>query len=147
MTPFAQEVHRLRAARGITLTKMARDLELSPAYLSAFEHGHRGRPSPALVIQVCAYFNIIWDEAEALERLAALSDPRIKIDTAGLSPAATELANRLAASIRDLPEAKLAALLKTLAAPHPRRGADPGAASRAPARNAYAMLDSHGERV
>ena len=67
--------------------------------------------------QICAYFNIIWDDAEALERLAALSDPRVKIDTAGLSPAATELANRLAASIRDLPKSKLAALFKTLGAP------------------------------
>ena len=118
MTPFAHEVRRLRAAKGTTLTQMARDLQLSPAYLSAFEHGHRGRPSSALVTQICAYFNIIWDEAEELERLAALSDPRVKVDTSGLSPAATELANRLADGIRDLPEAKLAALLETLAAPH-----------------------------
>ena len=117
MTPFAQEVRRLRAARGITLTKMARDLELSPAYLSAFEHDRWGRLSPALVTQICAYFNIIWDDAEALERLAALSDPKVKIDTAGLSPAATELANRLATSIRHLPKTKLAVLLKTLGAP------------------------------
>ena len=118
MTPFAQEIRRLRAARGITLTKMARDLELSPAYLSAFEHGRRGRPSPALVVQICAYFNIIWDDADELERLAALSDPKVKIATAGLSPTATELANRLASRIRDLPAPKLAALLKTIGTPH-----------------------------
>ena len=117
MTPFAQEVRRLRAARGTTLTEMARDLELSPAYLSAFEHGRRGPPSAALVTQICAYFNIIWDQAEELERLAALSDPKVRIDIAGLAPAATELANRLAASIGELSEAKLAALLKTLGAP------------------------------
>ena len=67
--------------------------------------------------QICAYFNIIWDEAEALEGLAALSDPKVRIDTAGLSPAATELTNRLGAAIRDLPEPRIAALLKTLAAP------------------------------
>ena len=38
----------------------------------------------------------LWDEADALARLAALSHPRVTIDTAGLSPDATELANRLA---------------------------------------------------
>ncbi len=69
-----------------------------------------------MVTQICAYFNFIWDEAEALERLAALSDPKVKIDTSGLSPVATELANRHAADIRGLPEDRLAALLKTLAA-------------------------------
>jgi transcriptional regulator with XRE-family HTH domain len=72
MTPFGARVRRLRRERGITLKKMAGDLNLSPAYLSALEHGRRGRPAPGLVRQVCAYFDIIWDEAEELERLARL---------------------------------------------------------------------------
>lgn len=118
MTPFGARVRRLRRARGITLKKMAADLNLSPAYLSALEHGRRGRPTPGLVRQVCAYFDIIWDEAEELERLAALSHPRVVVDTAGLSPAATELANRLAATIRDLPEEPVKHLLATLRGTH-----------------------------
>ena len=64
--------------------------------------------------QVCAYFNIIWDEAEALRRLAELSHPRVVIDTAGLEPAATELANRLAERITDLDAATIARLLALL---------------------------------
>jgi hypothetical protein len=54
------------------------------------------------VQKVIGYFNVIWDEAEELERLAALSDPRVVIDTAGLSPELTRFANRLARSVRHL---------------------------------------------
>jgi len=42
MTPFGQKVRNLRDQRGITLKKMATDLHVSSAYLSALEHGHRG---------------------------------------------------------------------------------------------------------
>ena len=114
MTPFGAKVRALRAERGHTLKQMAAALEVSPAYLSALEHGRRGRPSPGLVHQVCAYFNIIWDEAEALRRLAELSRPRVVIDTAGLEPAATEVANRLAERITDLDAATIARLLALL---------------------------------
>lgn len=129
MTPFGAKVRRLRRARGIALKKMAADLNLSPAYLSALEHGRRGRPTPGLVRQVCAYFDIIWDEAEELERLAALSHPRVVVDTAGLSPEATELANRLAANIRDLPEATVGRLLREL-----KSGSKAGWGSTSPTR-------------
>ncbi|MBI2241828.1 MAG: helix-turn-helix transcriptional regulator [Magnetospirillum gryphiswaldense] len=104
MTPFGARVRQLRDAKGIQLKTMAVDLHVSAAYLSAMEHGHRGRPAPGLVMQIAGYFGLIWDEAEELKRLAELSHPRITIDTAGLSPERTELANRLAESIKDLPD-------------------------------------------
>jgi transcriptional regulator with XRE-family HTH domain len=111
MTPFGARLRVLRAERGLTLKRMAADLGVSPAYLSALEHGKRGTPRRMFVVQICAYFNIIWDEAEALERLVALSNPRVTVDTSGLSPRATELANRLAQRIRELPEEKIEKLL------------------------------------
>ena len=114
MTPFGLKVRAMRAGTGATLKDMARALDVSPAYLSALEHGRRGRPSRAHVHRVCAYFNIIWDDAEELERLAALSHPRVTVDTAGLGAEATELANRLAQSIRKLPPAKVERLLAEL---------------------------------
>ncbi len=46
-----------------------------------------------MVVAICAQLNIIWDDADELHRLARLSHPRITVDTAGLSPAATELAS------------------------------------------------------
>ena len=102
MTPFGAKLRELRRERGIQLKDMARGLGVSAAYLSALEHGHRGRPNRAFVHRICAYLNIIWDEAEELQALAQLSHPRITVDTAGLSPEATELANRLAERIQKL---------------------------------------------
>lgn len=107
MTPFGARIRQLRAARGITQKRMAADLGVSPAYLSALEHGNRGRPGPGLILQICGYFELIWDEAEELKRLAALSHPRIVVDTAGLGPKATELANLLAERIGELDEETL----------------------------------------
>jgi transcriptional regulator with XRE-family HTH domain len=115
MTPFGERLRALRHSRGLKLGAMARAIDVSAAYLSALEHGKRGRPSKLFVRQVCTYFNIIWDEAEELERLAQLSHPRVVVDTRGLSPRATELANRLARDIGRLPEATIAKLLKELA--------------------------------
>ena len=102
MTPFGARVRELRKTRGILLKKMAEDLGVSSAYLSALEHGHRGRPGPGLMLQICGYFDLIWDEAEDLKHLGEMSHPRITVDTAGLSPTATELANTLADQIGNL---------------------------------------------
>jgi hypothetical protein len=54
------------------------------------------------VHQVCDVFGLIWDQAEDLARLARLSHPRVVVDTAGLTPEQTALANRLAQSIHRL---------------------------------------------
>lgn len=106
MTPFGEKVRELRKARGITLKQMAEALDVSSAYLSALEHGHRGKPTWFMVQRIISYFNVIWDEAEDLQRLAELSDPRVVIDTSGMAPIATEFANRLAQDIGTLsPEA------------------------------------------
>lgn len=114
MTPFGAKVRSLRRARGITMKRMAGDLEISQAFLSALEHGHRGRPSPALLVQICEYFHLIWDEYEEMHRLARLSHPRVVVDTRGLDPARTELANLLADKIADLEQDTVDALLKRL---------------------------------
>jgi transcriptional regulator with XRE-family HTH domain len=118
MTPFGARLRELRRERGIQLKHMAKGLGVSAAYLSALEHGHRGRPNRAFVHRICAYLNIIWDEAEELQALAQVSHPRITVDTSGLSPEATELANRLAERIEKLdPETvrKMLALLDSKA--------------------------------
>jgi len=102
MTPFGEKVRALRAAKGLSLKKMAEDLGVSSAYFSALEHGHRGRPGSGLVQQICGYFGLMWDEAEELQSLAEISHPRVVVDTQGLSPRATELANTLAECIDKL---------------------------------------------
>jgi transcriptional regulator with XRE-family HTH domain len=114
MTPFGQRLRDLRRQHGRALKDMARALKVSSAYLSALEHGHRAQPKPGFVQQVAAYFNLAWEEVDELKALAELSDPKPSIDTRGLSPLATEVANRLRKKIKALDEASLKAILKQL---------------------------------
>jgi transcriptional regulator with XRE-family HTH domain len=117
MTPCGARLRALRAQRGVTLKDLAAALQVSAAYLSALEHGRRGRPSPGLVHQVNEFFGLIWDDAEELARLARQSHPRVVLDTAGLAPEVTDFANRLARDIRAVtPEAasRMAAVLDAL---------------------------------
>lgn len=102
MTPFGAKMRALRAERGLTLSDMAGTLGVSPSYLSALERGKRSKPSWAFVQAAIQYFNIIWDEAEELQRLAEISTPRPTLDSSALTPRATELANRMATMLRRL---------------------------------------------
>ncbi len=111
MTPFGQKLRSLRAERGMTLQQMAQALSVSSAYLSALEHGNRGKPSWHLQQRIIAYFNVIWDDAEELTRLARISHPKVTIDTSGLDPQATEVANRLARTIGKLEPPELDQIL------------------------------------
>lgn len=114
MTPFGLEMRRLRAAKGVSQKEMAQAIGVSPAYLSALEHGRRGLPSWVLLQKIIGYLNIIWDEADQLQRLAMISHPRVTIDTTGLSPRATELANIMARRIGELDERELEKLISLL---------------------------------
>ncbi|QUS55861.1 helix-turn-helix domain-containing protein [Pseudovibrio brasiliensis] len=114
MTPFGAKVRELRAKQNITLKEMAEALSVSSAYMSALEHGKRGTPTWYMVQRIITYFNVIWDEAEELQRLAELSNPKITIDTGGLTPRATELTNMLASKINGLSEESLEHLIHQL---------------------------------
>ena len=114
MTPFGERVRQLRQERGRMLKDMAAHLGVSSAYLSALERGERGKPTWTLIQGVLQYFHIIWDEADELTRLADLSDPRVKIDTANTDPKATLLPNRLAREIRGLTPDELDEMLAVL---------------------------------
>jgi len=125
MTPFGQKMRDLRDAKGITQKDMAQALGVSGAYLSALEHGNRGRPGPGMIMHICDYFDLIWDDSEELKRLARLSHPRVTVDTAGLSARATELANVLAESIGDLDEQTLQWILDEIRAQRENKSSGP----------------------
>ena len=114
MTPFGEKLRLLRSERGVSQKDMAAAIGVSAAYLSALEHGRRGAPTWTLIQKIIGYFNVIWDDAEELQRLAEGSHPRVRVDTAGLSPAATELANLLAETIEKLDEADLRRITATV---------------------------------
>lgn len=117
MTPLGLKLRELRRRKGVSQKEMAAALGVSAAYLSALEHGRRGVPTWALLQKIIGYFNIIWDDADEVQRLAGQSHPRVVIDTSGLSPAATELANLLAERIGSLDAVTLERLLALLAGP------------------------------
>lgn len=124
MTPFGERLRRLRRERGVNQKEMAAALGVSAAYLSALEHGRRGVPSWAMIQKIIGYFNVIWDEAEELQALALASHPRVVVDTAGLSPAATELANLLASRIATLGPTELEAVMALLRQPASPQGSE-----------------------
>ena len=113
MTPFGEKLRALRLARGVLQRDMAAALEVSPAYLSALEHGRRGAPSAGLIHQVSEYFGLIWDDADELRALAKLSRPKLKLNTGGLTAQQTALGNRLARSLRHL-DADTVAMMHSL---------------------------------
>ena len=112
MTPFGEKIRALRAAKGVSQAAMAKALNISPAYLSALEHGKKGAPSWGLVQGIIAYFDIIWDDAEELQALAKMSHPRVVIDTSSLSANATKLANIISHDVGKLSEKQISDMLK-----------------------------------
>ncbi|MEQ8166440.1 MAG: helix-turn-helix domain-containing protein [Alphaproteobacteria bacterium] len=107
-------MRELRQAQGLTLKEMAARLDVSAAYLSALEHGKRGRPNRVFLIQVVGVLGLDWDEQDEIERLAVLSHPRVTVDTQGLAPEATLVANLLAERIGGLDPETLDVLLGIL---------------------------------
>jgi transcriptional regulator with XRE-family HTH domain len=114
VTPFGEKLRSLRAERGLRQADMAAALEISAAYLSALEHGKRGAPSAGLIHQVCAYFGLIWDDADELMQLARVSKPRVRLNLAGLTAAQVALGNRLAKGLRALDPDAIAAIHRLL---------------------------------
>ena len=117
MTPFGEKLRDLRRARGINQAGLAEALGVSPAYLSALEHGKRGAPSWAFLQKVIQYFGLIWDDAEQLQELAHLSKPKVTIDTSGMDARATRAVNLLARRVGRLSDRELDQLLAFLSAP------------------------------
>ncbi len=105
--PVRRKAAPLARGAGFEPERHGKALHVSAAYLSALEHGPPLAARISLCQRVIGYFNIIWDDAEELQRLAGLSQPRVTVDTAGLDPLATEVANLMARTIRQLDKTAL----------------------------------------
>lgn len=114
MTPFGLKMRELREKRGVNQKEMAKAVGVSAAYLSALEHGHRGAPSWQLLQRIIGYFNVIWDEAEELQKIAEASHTRVVVDTTELSSDATMLANQLAHQIQNLSDTDCRVLISEI---------------------------------
>ena len=115
MTPFGVKIRDWRQRKKLTLYQQANTLGVSAAYLSALETGARGRPSAVLVDQICVWLGLIWDDAEELKRLAALSHPKPTINARAQSAEAIYLVNFLAQNIDRLSAADCRAVTDFIA--------------------------------
>jgi transcriptional regulator with XRE-family HTH domain len=113
LTPLGEKLRRCALSAASPRPQMAEALNVSSAYLSALEHGKRGLPNWAFVQRLVGYFNLIWDDADELETLALLSDPRVVVDTSDLSPTRRGLPMCLRSVISHLSAAATASILKT----------------------------------
>nr|WP_254007761.1 helix-turn-helix transcriptional regulator [Rhizobium sp. L1K21] len=118
-------MRRMRKERGISQKQMAQAIGVSPAYLSALEHGNRGAPSFDFVQRVAGFFGVIWDDAEELMNIAARSHPRIVVDTSGLEAEYTMFANRLSEEMRHLTREELMEMVSILDKARARKKAAP----------------------
>ena len=114
MTPFGLKLKSLRKEKKVNITELAKTLKISTAYLSMLENGKRGRPPDGMVELICAYFGLIWDDAEEFKDLAKLSDINVQINTKFLSINATTLTNVLKNNIRWLTNKQLIELCETI---------------------------------
>ena len=115
MTPFGVKIRDWRQRKNLTLHQQAEVLGVSSAYLSALENGTRGRPSVVLVDQICMWLGLIWDDAEELKKLAALSHPKPTINARGHSAEAIYMVNFLAQNINRLSVADCRAVTDVIA--------------------------------
>lgn len=100
-------MRKIRSAHGLSLKDHAARVGISASYLSALENGRRGVPTHTTLRRIIAALGVAPAEEQRLCTLVKLSDPNIIVNTTGLSPLATELANRLAEKIGDLTESEL----------------------------------------
>ena len=114
MTPFGFKLKSIRKEKKISISELAKSLKISTAYLSMLENGKRGNPPDGMVELICAYFGLIWDEAEELKDLAKISDINVQINTKNQGINATTLTNVLKNNIRWLTNKQLIELSETI---------------------------------
>tara|TARA_B100000886_G_scaffold321336_1_gene263455 strand:+ start:371 stop:742 length:372 start_codon:yes stop_codon:yes gene_type:complete len=114
MTPFGFKLKSIRKEKKISISELAKSLKISTAYLSMLENGKRGNPPDGMVELICAYFGLIWDDAEELKDLAKISDINVQINTKNQGINATTLTNVLKNNIRWLTNKQLIELSETI---------------------------------
>lgn len=80
MTKFGIFVRKLRLDKGIRLRDMAKDLGISPAYLSAMETGHKDI-SDSLADKISSVYNLSTEQTKELKHSIMLSQQKICITT------------------------------------------------------------------
>lgn len=80
MTKFGVFIRKFRLDRGILLRDMAKDLDISPAYLSGMETGHKDIPQ-SLADKIISVYNLSIEQSKELKKSIVLSSWKICITT------------------------------------------------------------------
>lgn len=80
MTKFGIFIRKFRLDRGILLRDMAKDLGISPAYLSGMETGNKDIPQ-SLADQIISVYNLSAEQSKELKKSIMLSQQKICITT------------------------------------------------------------------
>ena len=80
MTKFGIFIRKLRLDRGILLREMAKDLRISPAYLSSMETGREDIPQ-SLADHIIRVYNLSTEQTKELKHSIMLSRQKICITT------------------------------------------------------------------
>ena len=80
MTKFGIFIRKFRLDRGILLRDMAKDLDISPAYLSAMETGHKDI-TQSLADKISSVYNLSIEQTKELKKSIVLSQQKICITT------------------------------------------------------------------
>ena len=84
MTEFGIFIRKFRLDRGILLRDMAKDLGISPAYLSGMETGHKDIPQ-SLADNIISVYNLSAEQTKELKHSIMLSRQKICITTGQLA--------------------------------------------------------------
>ena len=102
MTKFGIFIRKFRLDKGILLRDMAKDLGISPAYLSGMETGHKDIPQ-SLADQIISVYNLSAEQTKELKHSIMLSKQKICINT-GQIAWKNELVSKLKEKLNNLSE-------------------------------------------
>lgn len=80
MTKFGIYIRKFRLDKGILLRDMAKDLGISPAYLSGMETGNKDIPQ-SLADKIISVYNLNTEQSKELKKSIMLSRQKICITT------------------------------------------------------------------
>lgn len=114
MTPFGRFMRNLRLDRAMMLKESAEALGVTSAYLSALEHGKKGRPGPQLLELIAETMSLNPAQQADLMKAVEDSDTRFEIPSKS-TPIAFETANAFARKLPSLSDIQLTRIKTILA--------------------------------
>ena len=79
LTPYGLYCQNLRNKYDVSQKTLAKILSKNPSYLSALEHGRKGKPEDEMINKIIDHFSLSELEAQDLRNAASDSDPNLRL--------------------------------------------------------------------